>query len=122
MIAPSIFIAATTVEVISNTFGLSNETFPYDKILVNDWYSTFIRNDLPQPAFPVKKICKGTRGWASDIDLIFIDFFARLCTMSKSSRCFRLSNLILELISLSGIKTGKMVYLIMNQLARRYHL
>ena len=31
MVVPSIFIAATPVGAISNTFGLSNETFPYDK-------------------------------------------------------------------------------------------
>ena len=31
----SVFIAAKTVRSISNTFVLSNETFPYDKSLVN---------------------------------------------------------------------------------------
>ena len=45
---------------MSKTFGLSNDTFPYDKILVSDWYITFIKNDLAQPASPVKKMCNGS--------------------------------------------------------------
>ena len=36
MVVLSIFFAVTTVRSISNTFGLANETFPYEKILVSD--------------------------------------------------------------------------------------
>ena len=36
MVAPSIFIAAAPAGAISNTSGLSNETFPFHKVLVSD--------------------------------------------------------------------------------------
>ena len=63
----SMFAAVVPLGAKSNTFGLSNKTFTSNKILVHGWYRTFIRNDSPHPALLVKKICKDSRGWASDI-------------------------------------------------------
>ena len=60
IVVPSIIMAATPVGAMSKTFVLSSDTFPYEKILVSDWYITFIKNDLPQPASPVKKMCNGS--------------------------------------------------------------
>ena len=120
-----IFIATTTVGAINNTIGLSNETFSSDKkILVNDWYSTCIRNDLLQPVLPVKKLCQGWRDWISDIDLVFIDFFVQFCTMSKSSCCFRLSELIWNCFCYLVLKLVpcKIAYLTIYHLTRKHHL
>ena len=52
------FIAATPVGAVSNTFGF--EASRLKKVFVNEWYKSFIKNDFPQPAFPVKNICKGS--------------------------------------------------------------
>ena len=54
IVVPSMFTAATPVGAISNNLGLSTETLPYDKVLVKDWYKTFIKNDFPHLTFPVK--------------------------------------------------------------------
>ena len=61
---------ATPVGVMSKTFALSSDTFPYEKILVSDWYITFINNDLPQPASQVKKICNGSTTVNGENDLL----------------------------------------------------
>ena len=60
IVVPSIIMAATPVGAMSKTFVLSSDTFRYEKILVSDWYITFIKNDLPQTASPVKKMCNGS--------------------------------------------------------------
>ena len=56
---PPILLAATLVGAMSKAFGLSSDAFPYEKILVRDWYITFIKNYLLQHASPVKKMCNG---------------------------------------------------------------
>ena len=56
-VVPSMLMAATPVGAMSKTFGLSSDTFSYEKILVRDWCITFIKNDSPQPASPFKKMC-----------------------------------------------------------------
>ena len=52
-------MVATPVGAMNKTFALSSDTFPYEKTFVSDWYINFIKNDLPQPASPVKKIYNG---------------------------------------------------------------
>ena len=59
IVVPSTCIAATPVGAISKTLGFSITTSPYDKVFVSDWYMTFIKKDLPHPAFPVKNMCRG---------------------------------------------------------------
>ena len=51
-------MAAPPVQAMSKTFALSSDT--YEKTFVSDWYITFIKNDLPLPASPVKKIYNGS--------------------------------------------------------------
>ena len=60
IVVPSILMATTPIGTMNKTFGLSSDTFPYEKNLVSDWYITFIKNDLPQPASPVKKTYNGS--------------------------------------------------------------
>ena len=56
MDVPSIFIAVTTFGAINNTFGLSNEIFPYYNLLVNDGYS-FITYSLYLPSITIPVTC-----------------------------------------------------------------
>ena len=56
---PSTCIAATLAGAINNTLGFFITTAPYDKVFVSGWYMTFIKKDLPHPAFPVKNTCSG---------------------------------------------------------------
>ena len=70
IVVPSKLMAATPVGAMSKTFGLSRDTFLYKKILVSDLYITFIKNDLPQPAPPVKKICIGSTTVHGENDLL----------------------------------------------------
>ena len=77
---PSTCIAATPVGAINNTLGFSVTTSPYDKVFVSGWYMTFIKKDLPHPAFPVKNMCRGfifskVCGFS---DQLFKTFFAQL--------------------------------------------
>ena len=59
IVVPSTCIAATPVGTISKTLGFSITTSPHDKVFFSDWYMTFIKKDLPHPAFPVKNTCRG---------------------------------------------------------------
>ena len=43
IIVSSILMATTPAGAMSKTFGLSSNKFPYEKILVRDWYITFIK-------------------------------------------------------------------------------
>ena len=70
IVVPSILMAATPVGAMSKTSGLSSNTFPYEKILVSDWYINFIKNDLPQPSPPVKKICISSTTINGENDLL----------------------------------------------------
>ena len=53
-------MAAIHIGAMSKTMGLSSDTLPYEQILVTNCYITFIKNNLPQPASTVEKICNGS--------------------------------------------------------------
>lgn len=85
---PSIFIAAAPAAAINNTFGLSTDTYPYNKRFVNAWYITFIKNDFWNPTLPLKNTWSGSIVDACGTELFFAERFAQLKKVLKTSYCF----------------------------------
>ena len=80
--------------VISNTFGLSNNAFLRERVVVTAWYMKFIRNDSPVPAFPLMNR-NGN---------VLIHDLAQPRPLLKTHFCCSFNNLITVLRLLSSIK------------------
>ena len=98
IVASPIFFASTPIGAKSTTFVFSNSEILYKKVLVWDWYKTFIKSDFPQSAFTVRYIWRGQLKLVT-VKIKSLQIFLRSQELSEISLYFSFKIFIFEFSS-----------------------